>query len=252
MARLASVPDLDQELDRLYGVAPEAFVTERDALAARLRQAHQADAAAAIAKLKKPVAVASAANRLAREETTAVRRLLTASEQLRAAQKRALAGRGGAAEVAEAQAEERGAVDALVAAARSRLEPPVTGTALDRLGQTLRAAAADPSAAELLERGRLTNEVHASGFAPVDGLAPASRRPRRATDEVAAAARARLKALREEARTLAAAARAAERAAASAERAADALRAEADAGQAAAQRAADEVAQAEAALRKRS
>jgi len=251
MARLASVPDLEQELDRLYGAPPDAFVTERDALAARLRQAHQADAAAAVGKLKKPVAVAWAVNRLAREEPAAVKRLLTAEERLRTAQKRALAGRGGPTDVAKAQAAGREAVNELVAAAQSRLDPPVTGIALDRLGQTLRAAAADPSAAELLARGRLTNEVHAAGFAAVDSLEATPRRPRR-TDEVAAAASARLKGLRGEARQLAAGARAAERAAAAAERAAVSLRAEADAAHAAAQRAADDVAAAESALRGRS
>jgi hypothetical protein len=142
-------------------------------------------------------------------------------------------------------------VNELVVAAQSRLDPPVTGTALDRLGQTLRAAAADPSTAELLARGRLTNEVYAAGFAAVDGLEAAPRRARR-TDEVAAAARARLKALRDEARQLGAAARAAERAAAAAERASASLRAEAEAALAAAQRAADDVAAAESALRGRS
>jgi len=251
MARLASVPDLEQELDRLYGAPPEAFVTERDALAARLRQAHQGEAAAAVARMKKPVAVAWAANRLARAEPAAVKALLAAEERLRTAQKRALAGRGGPADVAKAQAAEREAVNELVAAAHSRLDPPVTGTALDRLGQTLRAAAADASVAGLLARGRLTNEVHAAGFAAVDGLEARPRRTRR-TDEVAGAARARLKALREEARRLAAAERAAERAAAAAERAAVALRAEADSAHEAARRAADDVAAAEGALRGRS
>jgi len=238
MARLASVPDLEQELDRLYGAPPEAFVTERDALAARLRQAHQGEAAAAVARMKKPVAVAWAANRLARAEPAAVKALLAAEERLRTAQKRALAGRGGPADVAKAQAAEREAVNELVAAAHSRLDPPVTGTALDRLGQTLRAAAADASVAELLARGRLTNEVHAAGFAAVDGLEARPRRTRR-TDEVAGAARARLKALREEA-------------VAAAERAAVALRAEADSAHEAARRAADDVAAAEGALRGRS
>ena len=251
MAKLASVPDLEQELDRLYGVTPDVFVAERDALAARLRQAHQSDAATAVAKLKKPVAVAWAANRLAREVPDAVGRLLAASAHVRTAQKRALAGQAGHTEVGEAQAAEREAVRELVAAAQTRLDPPVTGTALDRLGQTLRSAAASPAASSLLERGRLTNEVHAAGFTAVDGLEGTPRRSRR-TDEVAQAARARLKLLRDEARRLAAAARSATRAAEAAERAASALRAEADASEAAARRAADEVAAAESALRNRS
>jgi hypothetical protein len=251
MARLASVPDLERELDRLYGVPPEAFVSERDALAERLRQAHQSEAAATVAKLKKPVATAWAVNRLAREQPDALAALLTAAARLRTAQKRALGGTGGRAEVGAAQSAEREAVSTLVTAARTQLDPPVSGTALERLGQTLRAAAADPELREVLEHGRLVNEVHAAGFEAVGGMEVAPARRKR-TDEVAAAARARLKLLRAEARKLAAAARAAERAAVSAERAAASLRAEADASEAAAQRAADEVAAAESALRNRS
>jgi hypothetical protein len=247
MARLASVPDLERELDRLYGVPLDRFVAERDALAGRLRQAHQSDAAATVAKLKKPVAVAWAANRLARLEPKAVARLLAASAGLRDAQKQALAGRAGHGEVGTAQAAEHEAVRDLVEAARTKLDPPVSGSALDRLGQTLRAAAASPPTRKLLERGRLTGEVQATGFDALDGIA--TRRPRRTkTDEVAQAARARLRSLREESRRLSAAARSAERSARTAERTASTLRAEAETGKAAAERAAAAVAQAEAEL----
>jgi hypothetical protein len=254
MPRLASVPDLDQELDRLYGVAPDQFVKERDALAARLRQAHQTEAAAAVAKLRKPPAVASAVNRLARAEPKAVAALLDAAERLRKAQERALGGAGGAPEVAQAAADERARVRDLVAAAR-RLDPPVPAAAVERLGQTLRAAAAgDADTRKQLEHGRLTGEVQVAGFEAFAGVKVAPRRsasPRRDDDAAAArAARERLKELRAEARKLAASAREAERAAATAERAAATLRAEADASGEAAQRAADEVAAAEAALRK--
>ncbi|HEX6762757.1 MAG TPA: hypothetical protein VF094_08160 [Gaiellaceae bacterium] len=233
MARLASVPDLDRELDRLYGGPPETFVAERDALAARLRQAHQPEAAATVAALKKPVAVVWAANRLARSEPEAVAALVAAAERLREAQRQALGGAGGRAEVEAAQVAERDAVRELVTAARTRLDPPVSGTALDRLGRALRAAAADPSAQPLLERGRLSGEVRPAGFEAVDGLAV--RRPgKRRTED---AARARVEALRAEARRLAAEARAAERAASGAERHASKLRAVADDAHAAAERA---------------
>jgi hypothetical protein len=256
MPRLASVPDLEQELDRLYGVAPDQFVKERDALAARLRQAHQTEAAATIAKLRKPLAVAAAANRLAREEPDAVAALLAAAERLRKAQEQALAGSGGVAEVAEAAAEERRRVGELVTAARKRLDPPVPTAALERLGQTLRAAATgDAGTRALLEHGRLTGEVEAAGFEAFEGvkLAPRKRgRPARTQAETAAAAREQLKELRAEARKLAAVARAADRSAATAERKAAALREAAASSEAAAKRAAAAVTAAEAALRKRS
>ena len=253
MPRLASVPDLEHELDRLYGVAPEQFVAERDALATRLRQAHQAEAAAAVAKLRKPLAVAWAANRLAREAPETVGALLAAAERLRTAQERALGGgSGGVAEVAEAAAAERECIRELVTAARTRLDPPVPAGVLDRLGQTLRAAAAgDAETRGLLEHGRLTGEVQATGFDAFEGVKVAPRRGRAKRDE-GAAARERLKELRAEARKLAATARAAERAAVDAERAAATLRAEASSSDEAARRAADAVAAAESDLRRRS
>ena len=49
----------------------------------------------------------------------------------------------------------------LLKAARTQLDPPVAQTTLERLEQTLRAAAADPTARGLLERGRLGAEVEA-------------------------------------------------------------------------------------------
>lgn len=248
MARLASVPDLDDELDRLYGGAPERFVAERNALAARLRKAHQPEAAATVAALKKPVAVAWAANRLAREEPQAVEALLGATERLRSTQKRALTSDGKRAELEAAQAAERDALRELVTAARTRLEPPVTGAALDRLGQTLRAAATDAATRPLLEHGRLSGEVHAAGFEAVDGLAPRRSRRRRTDD----GAKERVKALREEARRLAAEARAADRAATAAERDAERLRAGADAAGASAERAQRAVEAAQSTLRERS
>lgn len=251
MARLVSVPDLERELDRLYGLPQDRFVAERDALARRLRLAHQPDAAATVAGLKKPVAVAWAANRLAHQEPQAVARLLAAATRLREAQTEALAGRAGHGDVAAAQSAEREAVHDLVETARTKLDPPVAGTALDRLGRTLRAAAASPPTRELLEHGRLTGEVHAAGFDALDEV-EARRRPRpRKTDEVARSARARLASLRTESRRLAAAARSAERAARTAERTASTLRAQAEADTAAAERAAAAVERAEAELKRR-
>ncbi len=247
MTRLASVPDLERELDRLYGVPLEEFVKERDALVTRLRQAHQADAAATVAKLRKPVAVVWAANRLARQQPKAIAKLLAASEEVRVAQERALGGAAGAAEVGAARAAERDVVRELLKAARTQLDPPVAQTTLERLEQTLRAAAADPTARGLLERGHLGAEVEAGGFEQFAGVAPIRRR----RDEVAAAARERVKALRSEVRQLAAEARSAERAAVTAERTAEALRAEADAKHEQARRSEEQLAAAQEDLQRR-
>lgn len=247
MPPLAAVPDLDSELDALYDLPLEAFTKARNDLAARLRNAHQAEAAAEVRGLKKPSAVAWAANRLARDDAKHVAALLEAGERLRETQQRALAGKASADDVADASAAERDAIRALLALARKRLGAKATPPLLDRLSQTLRAAAVDEQARTLLERGRLTEELKAIGFGPLEAVKPAKRRG----DEVARAARERVTALRSEARRLTAEARDAERAAEDAAQAAEILREEAEQKRADADRAASELAEAEEALRER-
>jgi hypothetical protein len=244
---LAAVPDLERELDALYALPLNEFTKARNDLASRLKRAHQADAAEAVRSLKKPTAVAWAANHLARAVPDQVASLLEAGRRLRETQQRALAGDADQAEVAEAASAERGAVRLLVSSARDELGDRATSSLLDRLDQTLQAAAVDEAAQQLLVRGRLTDEVAAVGFGPLE-LVPHTR-PR--PDEVARAARERLAALRADARRLAAEARTAEASARDAERAAELLRTEAAQKRSDADRAARDVAEAEAALRSR-
>lgn len=244
---LAAVPDLDAELDALYDLPLESFTKARNDLAARLRKAHQSEAAAEVRGLKKPSAVAWAANRLARDDPTQVAALLEAGERLREVQQRALAGNASGDDVGDAAAAERDAIRALLAAARKQLGAKASPALLDRLSQTLRAAAVDQEGRALLERGRLTEELKAVGFGPLEAVTPSKRRG----DEVARAARERVTTLRAEARRLTAEARDAERAAHDADRAAEILREEAAQKRAEAERAATELADAEEALRAR-
>jgi len=243
---LAAVPDLERELDELYGRPLDEFTKARNDLAARLRRAHQGEAADAIRALKKPTLAAWTANQLARGEPALVRELLDSAADLRETQQRSLAANASAAEVAEAAGREREAVRALLTAAR-RLGGRATSTMLDRLGQTLQAAAVDEVARDLLERGRLTEELHAIGFGPLEAVKTAPRRG----DEVARAAKQRITALRAAARTLDAEARAAEQAAREAERSAEILREEASHRREDAERAAGQLAAAEKSLRSR-
>jgi hypothetical protein len=238
---LAAVPDLEQELDELYGRPLEEFTQARNDLARRLKRAHQSDAAATVQALRKPNATAWAANRLARLDPAGVRRLLDAGVRLQEAQARALAGEGGASEIADATAEERAAVRTLVAEARSDLGSRATAALVERLTQTLRAAAVDPEARALLAQGRLTEEVHAVGFGPLTAVPP---RPRK-REESKRERQERLRRLREEARSLDRDAAVAERAADDAEREARRLRVEAEARRQAADRAAATAAEAE-------
>jgi hypothetical protein len=245
---LAAVPNLEQELDGLYALPLEEFTKARNDLAARLKKAHQTEAADLVRALKKPSVVAAAANRLAREEPHQVVALLNAGEQLRDAQQRALSGDAKAEEVGEAAAAERDALRALLASARRLLGERSSPALLDRLGQTLRAAAVDDGGRALLERGRLTEELSAVGFGPLEAVKPARRR---SSDEVARAARERVSSLRAEARALSSDARAAAEAAEQAHRAAELLAEEAEEKRSEAERAAAELAEAEEALRSR-
>ena len=83
MPPLAAVPDLERELDALYAMPLDAFTKARNDLAARLKKAHQEEAAAAVRALRKPSVVAGAANALARSEPKLVASLLQAGDHLR-------------------------------------------------------------------------------------------------------------------------------------------------------------------------
>jgi hypothetical protein len=244
---LAAVPDLERELDALYALPLTEFTRARNDLASRLKRAHQTEAADAVRSLKKPTAAAWAANHLARVAPDQVASLLEAGRRLRETQQRALAGEAEQSDVADAASAERGAVRVLMTTARRELGDGATSSLLDRLDRTLQAIAVDETAQELLVRGRLTDELTAVGFGPLEAV----EHPRPRPDEVARAARERLAVLRAEARRLAAEARAAETAARDAERAAELLRTEAAQRRSDADRAARDVAEAEAALRSR-
>jgi hypothetical protein len=244
---LASVPDLDHELDALYDLPLEEFTKARNNLVARLRKAHQSEAAAEVRGLKKPTVVAWAANRLARDEPKLTASLLEAGERLRETQQRALAGNAKQDEVADATAAERETIRGLLTAARRHFGDRATSPLLDKLSQTLRAAAVDPAARLLLEQGRLTEELKAVGFGPLEAVKPATRHG----DEVGRAARERVSALRAEARRLSADAQEAEHDVEQAEQALEGLREEAQQKRADAERVAAELAEAEEALRER-
>ena len=235
---LAAVPDLDHELDALYALPLDEFTKARNDLAARLKKAHQTEAADQVRALKKPTVVAWTANRLARSHPDLVHELLEAGARLRDVQQRSLAGKANAAEVSEAAGRERETVRELIAAARTELSAPM----LDRLTQTLRAAAVDPGVAPVLAAGRLTEELRAVGFGPLEVVTPKQRGP--SMDE-RRAERERLTELRAEARRLAAEAKEALRAAHEAEREAERLRGAAEEKQAEADRAATKLADAE-------
>ena len=175
---LAAVPDLDQELDRLYSLPPEEFTAARNDLASRLRKAGQGEAAERVRALRKPSVPVWVVNQLARRHAEEVAALLDAGERLRRAQEKALGGSGADA-VREATAAERSAVRTLTHRAQALLRGEgraASQQTLERVATTLRTAAVDPETAPLVAAGRLAGELDSPGFAAVAELAPPPRR----------------------------------------------------------------------------
>jgi G:T/U-mismatch repair DNA glycosylase len=225
---LAVVPELEAELDNLYAAPPADFTGTRNDLAQRLKQAGQVEAAAGVKQLRKPTVPLWAVNQLARRYPDDVRALLEAGERLRVAQQAALQGQS--QELRTVTAEERKILHRLTHRAAELLRE--TGHTADttRVADTLRAAAVDESGRELLHRGRLSEELEASGFGGFAGMEIPSRskpKERTAKPPSPAAQRRReeqLRKLRERVATAKRDATKAERAAARAETTLDTAR----------------------------
>jgi len=179
-------------LEELYGAGLDAFVARRDELARSLRKEGKREEADAVKKLRKPSVAAWAVNALARHERPQVDALLEAGERLRDAHAKLLGG-GPSRAVQDASREERKAVETLVDAAGRLLEEagrsagPAT---LDRVRDTLHAAASDERVRELVAEGRVVEDEEATGFA-FAGLAPAKAKPAKARPPRPDAARER-------------------------------------------------------------
>lgn len=231
--------EIEDELDQLYGADLDEFVRRRNDLAKRVREGGDREAAEHIRGLQKPSVVAWAANQVAREAPAELERLLEAGDRLRAAQREVLKGAAPAA-LEEARRGHEEAVRRLVGQAGRLLEQKrgtATGSTLDRLASTLRAATVHDEARDRLKHGRLAEEVEATGFealAQVGGLAATPARGRKARKEPdrrdqMAELREALKQARQAERDLQAEARKAEREAEKARRQAEKLEREASA-----------------------
>ena len=156
----------EPEVDRLYGLPLDQFTEARDVLAARLKTAGDAAEAARIKAMRKPTAPAWAVNQLSRRYPKQIEVLIAASERLRLAQQDVLEG-APAGDLWEATLAEREAVGELMKAAEWILKESGLGSsrgALDRISDTLYAAAADPTGRTLLRRGLITHEMRRAGF----------------------------------------------------------------------------------------
>jgi hypothetical protein len=170
---VAGLPD--DEIDRLYGLPLESFVSERDALAKRLRREGDREGAEAVKRLGKPTRAAWAANQAVRSQPRARRELLAAGDELRERQEEVLAGRGDRGGLRPAAQREQAAVGELVRAAGGLLTEKGRGLGdpiLDRVRDTLHAAAVDDEIREAVEKGRLEREARAAGLGPLAAATP--------------------------------------------------------------------------------
>lgn len=154
---------VEGDLDALFATEPAEFVRARDELVRRLRKEGERDAAAEVAKLRRPTAVAWALNQLSRREGGQVDALLRQDERLRALMQSG--GRG--AELRKASDERReivrdlARVAAAILAGAGHAPAPASN---EKIFETLQAVATDAAAAEALRAGRLTGDVRPSGF----------------------------------------------------------------------------------------
>jgi hypothetical protein len=211
----------------LYGLPLDRFIAERAALAKAMRSDGEREAAAQVAKLHKPSVAAWAVNQLVRTQRLEVAELFEAGDQLQRAQSELLEGRGDGQSLRDAAERERAAVELLSHTARGLLTSQgheLSSAVLERVRETLHAAALDQDARAQVADGCLVRELRhvgigGGGTQHLPGGTSRSRRasaPKRDTPDRSAhkqAARertAQLKALR---KTASDARRAAERAA---------------------------------------
>jgi hypothetical protein len=172
---------MPSDADELYGLAFDEFIPARNALARELRGAGRREEAGEVAALRKPSVAAWAVNQLVRTQRKGVDELFEAGDGLRAAHDQVLAGRGDAASLRGAVAREREAVEALTATARGLLTSQgheLSPTIIERVSDTLHAAALDDDARAQVREGRLERELRHVGLGMTAGAMPVRARTR--------------------------------------------------------------------------
>ena len=157
----------------LYGLPLDRFIPERAALAKALRAEKRRDEAGDVAALRKPSVAAWAVNQLVRTQAKQIQALFESGDDLVQAQADAAAGKRAGDAMRDATRRQRDVVDGLVEAARGLLSSdghPLSQTTLERVGDTLRAAAIDPDARQQVEEGCLAQELRFVGLGLGDAL----------------------------------------------------------------------------------
>lgn len=157
---------MPDELDELFDAPLPEFTRVRNELAKRLRKEGREEQAAEVAGLRKPPVPVWVVNQLSRRHRRDVDLLLDAGHRLREAQgedepENVRAG------FARARDAEREATQKLLRKAEQLLREEhgsASPATLERVAETLRSAAVTEEGRELLARGRLTEELTATGF----------------------------------------------------------------------------------------
>jgi len=164
--------DLHGEVDKLYQAPLAEFTAARNALAARIKAAHGADAAAHVKALGKPSIAAWTLNQLYWRHQAEFMALLMAGDALRLAQQQRLGGAD--VDLAPPTRSRQAAMDTLLALATDILKEGGHAPSPDmrqRLLGSLDALAAYGTGALAPKAGRLTEDVPAPGFAALAGMA---------------------------------------------------------------------------------
>jgi hypothetical protein len=160
----------------LYGLPLDRFIPERAALVKALRGEKRREEASEVTALRKPSVAAWAVNQLVRTQPKPLEALFQAGDDLAQAQARATAGKGGGDAMRDATRRQRDAVRELLEGAEGLLSSEghaLSQTMMDRVGETLRAAAVDEEARRQVAGGCLTQELRFVGVG-IGGLAPSS------------------------------------------------------------------------------
>ena len=180
------------EPQELYGLPLERFTEERNALVKELRKEGRREEATEVSNLRKPSVAAWAVNQLLRTQRRDVAKLFEAGDALKEAQSRLLAGHGEADALRDAVEAERAAVDHLTHRARGLLSSEgheLTSATLERVSETLNAAALDDDLRAQVSDGCLVRELHHVGLGGLGASAPSRRGARSKTASKKRAAR---------------------------------------------------------------
>ncbi|WP_255437404.1 hypothetical protein [Cellulosimicrobium sp. TH-20] len=158
--------DVDALVDDLFALPLEQFVVARTAAAKRIKASGDAVGAERVGRLTKPTVAAWVVNQVARERPDDVAALVSLGDELRDA----TADRD-RTRLRTLDRLRRERVERVVGEVRDAGEiagRAVSGTALDRLAETLTAAVMDPDAGALVRTGRLSQALQHVGFGIVD------------------------------------------------------------------------------------